>query len=318
MHELLEHPADVNAVVKVGCSSLMLASQQGHTDIVRVLLEHQADVNAVATDGCSSLMATSDQGQIDIVRVLLEYQADVNAATEDGLSSLMLASRQGRIDTVCVLLAHLADVNVIDKTGHSSLLLASLRGHIDIVHVLLEHRAIIPVLSLEQQGRLPRLALDCFAANSDRESKDISENDDEKASAATAADIAERKQKQQKKHKKKKDKKKRQKQKKKREKIATAGLFDSIRCGADAEVISQLIKGGGANVNARDEGNDDSATPLTLAVGYNQNDVARLLIQHRAGTAALSPKAVSSNLCQTVLRRRLVELREKESRKKTE
>ena len=57
MRVLLERGADINQGADDGCTPLMIASQEGHEEIVRVLLERGADVN---------------QGADEIVRVLLE------------------------------------------------------------------------------------------------------------------------------------------------------------------------------------------------------------------------------------------------------
>ena len=51
MRVLLERGANVNQGANAGWTPLIIASQEGHEEIVRVLLERGADVNQ-GTNGC--------------------------------------------------------------------------------------------------------------------------------------------------------------------------------------------------------------------------------------------------------------------------
>ena len=140
---MLEAKADVNAAKTDSVTSLYIASQKGHTDIVKLLLEAKADVNAADTDGVTSLYMASQNGHTDIVKLLLEAKANVNAACKtDGVTSLMMASQNGHTEIVKLLLEAKTDVNAARKTnGVTSLMKASLNGHTEIVKLLLEAKA---------------------------------------------------------------------------------------------------------------------------------------------------------------------------------
>ena len=56
---LLEAGADVNVRNKFGVTPLMMASKEGHAEIVKLLLANKADVNAAHTDGRTPLMVAS-------------------------------------------------------------------------------------------------------------------------------------------------------------------------------------------------------------------------------------------------------------------
>ena len=56
----------------------MLASHNGHIDVVKVLLEYNAQVDLQHSNGQSSLMAASYEGHVDVVKVLLESDAQVD------------------------------------------------------------------------------------------------------------------------------------------------------------------------------------------------------------------------------------------------
>lgn len=56
-----------------------LASEAGHTDVVRILLENRGHVNAVdQMNGETPLHLACEAGFGDIVQLLLEYGADVS------------------------------------------------------------------------------------------------------------------------------------------------------------------------------------------------------------------------------------------------
>ena len=55
----------------------------GHTSIVQYLLDEGAPVDTQDVDGVTSLMLASELGHSDIVRVLINYGADVNILAKD-------------------------------------------------------------------------------------------------------------------------------------------------------------------------------------------------------------------------------------------
>jgi ankyrin repeat protein len=54
-----------------------------------------ADVNLAAADGATPLLIASRNGHTEIVKLLLESGADVNLAVADGATPLIIASRNG-------------------------------------------------------------------------------------------------------------------------------------------------------------------------------------------------------------------------------
>ena len=82
---------------------LILASQNGHKDIVQWLLDAGADVNAKDTYSWTALMSASSNGHKDIVRLLLDAGVDVNAKSNGGWTALMYASHYGHRDIETLL-----------------------------------------------------------------------------------------------------------------------------------------------------------------------------------------------------------------------
>ncbi|XP_076084369.1 uncharacterized protein LOC143055111 [Mytilus galloprovincialis] len=119
-----------------------LSSNKGHTEIVKLLLEKDANVELCNNYGWSPLnTATSRQGHTDIVKLLLEKDANVNLCNNDGCSPLETASNVGHTDIVKLLLEKDANVELCNKDDWSPLNTASCKGHTDIVKLLLEKDA---------------------------------------------------------------------------------------------------------------------------------------------------------------------------------
>ena len=70
------HP--VNKANKYGRTALMNASQNGHTEVAKLLIENGAVVNKAENDGWTAFMSASRNGHTEIVKLLIENGADVN------------------------------------------------------------------------------------------------------------------------------------------------------------------------------------------------------------------------------------------------
>lgn len=68
--------SDKNPIYDFNRTSLMLASFNGHTNIVRKLLEHKADTKHIDDFGDTALIHASWQGHLEICKILIENGAD--------------------------------------------------------------------------------------------------------------------------------------------------------------------------------------------------------------------------------------------------
>lgn len=98
------------------------------------------DTRLVGSSTQSGLMMAAQNGGTEIVRILLQHKAQVNIQTDTGETALMYAALMGNVDIVALLLAASARVDLVthDK-GFSALMMASSRGHVAVVDKLLEH-----------------------------------------------------------------------------------------------------------------------------------------------------------------------------------
>ena len=71
--------------------------------------------------GLTELIVASDMGQLEIVKLLLQHKNNINAFNKFGETALIRASLRGHKDVVAFLLSHGADKNVIDYSGKTAL-----------------------------------------------------------------------------------------------------------------------------------------------------------------------------------------------------
>ena len=161
----------------VKCTSLMIASNNGHTETIEMLVKHAANVN-MQSEGClltitdsedglaihhtdtttkgmngwTALMIASRKGDLKSTKLILDYGAKIDvqgliyysirAWCENWWTALMIASGNGSYETVKLLLDHGANVNMQSKDDRwSALMLASLQGYTEVAELLLEYGA---------------------------------------------------------------------------------------------------------------------------------------------------------------------------------
>ena len=95
VRRLIAQGADVNAEDDNGATALMVASAEGHSEIVSLLVSSDADVNATRSTGWTALASASTAGHGEIVNLLLSNGADVNATFDEGWTALIQASQNG-------------------------------------------------------------------------------------------------------------------------------------------------------------------------------------------------------------------------------
>jgi ankyrin repeat protein len=64
----------------------LIASQQGHVNVARLLIEAGADIDMAEDNGVTPLCIASHRGRVEIVRVLLDGGADAILATNKGIT----------------------------------------------------------------------------------------------------------------------------------------------------------------------------------------------------------------------------------------
>jgi len=136
--ELIANGADVNKMNDYGWTPLMIASQNGHVEILKALLYKGADINAKGKYGITALMVASEMGDLKIVNELLSEGADVNARDDYGWTALLASSKNGNIEVVQALLTNGADLNAKNENSKNALMYAAENNHGNIAEILIK------------------------------------------------------------------------------------------------------------------------------------------------------------------------------------
>uniref|UniRef100_A0A7N8XED9 Poly [ADP-ribose] polymerase n=1 Tax=Mastacembelus armatus TaxID=205130 RepID=A0A7N8XED9_9TELE len=294
---LLRKGANVNAKTKDLLTPLHLASEKGHNDVIKVLVKHEAKVNAMDHLGQTPLHRAAHSGRLQTCRLLLttvhipgvligNSEVDrqlleasrtgdletvkklctvqnVNCRDVEGRQStpLHFAAGYNRLSVVQFLLHHGADVHAKDKGGLVPLHNACSYGHYEVAELLVLHGAVVNVADLWRFTPLHEAAakgkydicklLLQHGADPARKNRDGNTPLDlVKDSDTDIQDLLR----------------------------GDAALLDAAKKGCLARVKKLCTQD---NVNCRDTQGRHS-TPLHLAAGYNNLEVAEYLLQHGA------------------------------------
>ena len=117
----------------------MLAIDQGHAEVVRLLLEHWMwEYSADGRDdhGLTALMYAAAAGDLEMAHLLLENDVPINAWTDVGTTALMFAAAKGHVEMVSFLVENGADIHIQNGHNYTALSLAEERGHQEVADFL--------------------------------------------------------------------------------------------------------------------------------------------------------------------------------------
>ena len=111
-----------------GVYPLILASQQGRSDVVRFLLEQNAELDVIDQYGNNALWAACYADSSDCIDVLIQAGIDINHQNSaSGATALIFAASSGRENVVEQLVAAGADPDLKTHDDFTALDLASTR-----------------------------------------------------------------------------------------------------------------------------------------------------------------------------------------------
>lgn len=147
---------NVDSQDRIGTTPLMLASENGHINAVKLLLDNNANIDAVDVNRFSPLSSAAIYGHENVVKLLLENNASIEVREYQGKTSLSRAAEKGYDDVVKILLDHNANIESADDQGQTPLSLVACRGHENTVKLLLSSNANIE--ARDNKGRTPLAA----------------------------------------------------------------------------------------------------------------------------------------------------------------
>lgn len=150
-----------SALAKIDYQELIfLAAKNGYTEIIDLLLKHNVHVIDIRnTYDKPPLMIASKEGHQDIVKLLIDNGANVNTTDICGRNALMLSAFYGNVSGAKFLIEHGANEIWTCVGGDTGLICAATRGHVDFVRWLLDERNV----DVNQRDRGGMIAL-CYAA----------------------------------------------------------------------------------------------------------------------------------------------------------
>jgi len=122
-------------------TALIIAAAYGYEEMVVLLLnEYAANINAETEAGLTALMMAAEQGHTDIAELLIYAGAYVDGLSDDGKTALMMAVENGEAEVAALLARWTLYLNALDIEGRTAEALARLYGRLDILEMLIEER----------------------------------------------------------------------------------------------------------------------------------------------------------------------------------
>ena len=123
-----------------GTTPLLIAANNGHTDICGLLLAHGSNVNEVEPLAKNTaLHLASDQGHNASLEALLSWGAEVNSQDHAGWTPFHYACQEGHLLCVLTLLKAGASLTLPTDDGLLPIHTAAQRNSVEVIRTLVEH-----------------------------------------------------------------------------------------------------------------------------------------------------------------------------------
>ncbi|XP_009076718.1 PREDICTED: ankycorbin, partial [Acanthisitta chloris] len=122
---------------KVKCKLLQTGQAAcGCLQATQLLCEHKCPINLKDLDGNKPLLLAVQNGHTEVCKYLLDHGADINIRDQNGRTALMIACEVASLNMVEALLRRGADVNLVDVFGQNALHYSKLSENTEIQNLL--------------------------------------------------------------------------------------------------------------------------------------------------------------------------------------
>jgi serine/threonine-protein phosphatase 6 regulatory ankyrin repeat subunit B len=160
---LLEKGADATATDKDGVTPLMNAAEAGAVEVVKTMVQKTPEddrksyMDTVSTTGFTAIIIASAQGHKEVVEYLINAGAGADVVGENGVNALMYAAANNHVEVMRVLLDKGgANIEAKHTNGGTALLEATTSGAADAMKLLIEKGAAVDLQ--DDDGVTPLMA----------------------------------------------------------------------------------------------------------------------------------------------------------------
>lgn len=133
---------------------LMVASANGHVELVKLLIGHGADINRTHENLGSALLLAVINGRLDLVKYLLEQGADLTLADTNGYTPLICSALYGNYEIFNELYSKDKNIHQKAKDGITVFLAACTSKNVDLVKKLIKLGANVPEVDISNYNCL--------------------------------------------------------------------------------------------------------------------------------------------------------------------
>ena len=152
---LISYGADLTLCDKSGASLTYICAREGDSRILKLLLENGCTCDEEAKDhhGWTCLHEASEQGHVEVIKLLLKNGSKVEAKDDQGDTVLHTAVKSSS-EVYKILLDSTNDVDATDVVGRTALHFAAMYGKVDHVKLLVDSGAKINLLDIDSYTAL--------------------------------------------------------------------------------------------------------------------------------------------------------------------
>jgi hypothetical protein len=138
---LVQMGANINATAFWGRTALHYAARGGHEEMVAFLLEKGAQAANRDDGDATLLMLACENGHVGVVKMLVQHTGGdgLEERDTDGRTALHYAAGGGHGEVVAFLLGKGAQASTRDNRHVTALMEACDNGHLDVVRMLVQH-----------------------------------------------------------------------------------------------------------------------------------------------------------------------------------